>query len=100
MGRTNEPDPVDFEGLTLPTWRTVSEEDFKTLIETIEAYEAALIQAEKEQERLYKIESAALKVLGTMPRRNGKPFSFTMATLPAIEALDATLQQEENDDRD
>lgn len=83
MGRTNSPEPIDFAALHLPTWQRVSEED----------YEA---QA-REMQRLYKVESAALKVLGTMPRRNGKPSSFTLATFPAIEELDATLQQDEED---
>jgi hypothetical protein len=32
-----------------------------------------------------------------MPRRNGKPDVFTSATVPAIKALDAVIQQPEED---
>lgn len=51
----------------------------------------------KELDRLHKVESAALAVLATMPRRDGKPFSFTGGTMPAILKLDESLQQDEED---
>lgn len=100
MGRTNSPEPMGGEPIVLPTWRRVSEEDYNSLIELIESYERIVTDTGRELERLHEVESAALKVVGTMPRRNGKPYSFTMATLPAIEALDATLQQDEEDEND
>lgn len=104
MGRTNSPEPPRDGPITLPTWRSVSEEDFNGLIETIDAYEEAFKKAEAEFERLHAIESAAIKVLGTMARRHSDvhgrsiPSGFTAGTSEAMIELDATLQQDEEDD--
>jgi hypothetical protein len=90
--------------IELPTWRSVSEQDFNTLIETIEQYEDTLVKASRELERLHAVETAALKVLETMGHRHSDihgrvvPSGFTMSTMEAVIALDDTLQQDEEDD--
>lgn len=69
-----------------------------TLLEELKDCEDAAEKMEREIARLHKVESAAIRVLGSMPRRNGKPASFTMQTFHLIQELDATLQQEGDDD--
>lgn len=67
----------------LPTWAKITEEKYDEMV--------------AEMNRLYAIESAALGVTATMPRRNGKPYSFTMATMGEIERLDESLTQGADD---
>lgn len=67
------------------------------LLDELATCEDAAEKMEAELRRLHKVEAAALRVLASMPRRNGKPSSFTMQTFHLIEELDATLQQDEGE---
>lgn len=87
----------DFEPIELPRDGTPGSHE-AIILEELRACEDAAEKMERELHRLHKVESAALRVLASMPRRNGEPSSFTMQTFGLIKELDRTLQQEGDDD--
>jgi hypothetical protein len=52
-------------------------------------------RVDDELRRLYAIESAALEVIGSMGRRNGRIVASSYGTIDTIINLEKTLQQEE-----
>lgn len=89
--------PDDFEPLEFDNDRLAHREK-ALLLDELRSCEEAAEKMEREIARLHKVESAAIRMLASMPRRNGVPSSFTMQTFGLIKELDQTLQQGDKDE--